>query len=282
MRKIINLTLIASFLTIASCKKNNVAIDKDAVTTTSFARFLTATQADSVGTYYIKSSNDSYKLPIGVTTVSDKDRVVNFTYSSNTATGSQYNAPASIVIPAGKAVDTLRVNGLFAGYPLATRIDTVKITIEDAADIRASEYITPRKDVYRLLLRKYCDVLLPSFAGNYTSAIDNGNYGPYPMSIVPASLVSTGTTTGTMTIKNLWDYGVPSITTNVVMDWTNPASFTLTIPDQVYYAADGLWIKGTTAGSFSSCDQKFTFRYTLYYKTTGLNYSANQVTVMAR
>ncbi|MDB5224282.1 MAG: hypothetical protein JWN83_2949 [Chitinophagaceae bacterium] len=279
MNKIISIAFFASFLFIGiiSCKKNNLVIDQ-AITPPSYAKFNVRTAADTVATYYVKSDNAPFKIPIGITTVSDKDRTINLCYSSTTAVaGAQYTAPATIVIPAGKSLDSLSIQGLFAGYPLASRIDLLTITI-CGGDVPPNAYWT----TYKLTMRKYCDVTLSSFYGAYTKAIDNGNYGPYPMTVKTGSAVSTGATSGSIQITNLWDYGDPSITTTVNLDWSNPAAFAVTIPDQVYYAPDGLWIKGTTAGTFSSCNQTFTFRYTLYFKATGANYYANQVTTLAR
>lgn len=266
----------AALLSITSCKKNNEVIDQGIVPPGA-AKFNTYLAADTIATYYIRSTNDPFKLPIGVTTVSGQNRTINLTYTSSSAVmGTQYNAPSSLVIPAGKTIDTLSVTGLFAGCPLSSRRDTVRIKIA-GGDVEASPY----KNTYTLIMRKYCDVTLSAFYGNYTKAIDNGNYGPYPMTVVNGSAVSTGATSGTLQVTNLWDPGVPT-TTTVALDWSNPSGFTVTIPDQAYYTPAGLWVKGTTAGTFSSCDQTFTFRYTLYYKATGANYSANQVTTLAR
>lgn len=269
--------IIFIMLLFISCKKNNLVIDKD-VTPPSYVKFNVRTAADTASTYYIKSDNTPFKIPIGITTVSDKDRTIQLCYTSATATaGVQYNAPATIVIPAGKALDSLSIQGLFAGYSLASRIDVLYIKI-CGGDVPANAYWV----TYKLTMRKYCDVTLSSFYGAYTRAIDNGSYGPYPMTVKTGSAISTGATSGSLQITNLWDYGDPSITTTVLLDWSNPAAFTVTIPDQVYYAPDGLWVKGTTAGTFSSCDQTFTFRYTLYFKASGANYYANQVTTLAR
>jgi hypothetical protein len=264
-------------LLIVSCKKNNVVVDQD-ITAPAFAKFSTIKDADSTSTYYIKSDNAVYKLPVGVTNVAKVDRTIQFTYTSTAAViGTQYNAPSSIVIKAGTALDTLTISGLFSGYPLSSRKDTVTIAIS-GGDVPANAY----KGKYKLILRKYCDVTLADFYGKYTKVIDNGNYGPYTMSVVNNSGVSTGATTGTIQISNLWDYGLPNIVT-VALDWTDPANFKVTIPDQVYIDSEGLWIKGTaTPGTFSSCDQTFTFKYTLYDKASGANAYANQTSVMAR
>ncbi len=262
-----------SLLFIVSCKKNNVVLDMD-VTAPAYVKFNTIAAADSIGTYYIKSTNTPYVLPIGITNVSKVDRNIQFTYSSTAAVvGTQFNAPTSLVIKAGTAVDQLTISGLFSGYPLSTRKDTVKITIS-GGDVPASSY----KGVYRLILRKYCDVSLADLYGNYTAT----DYYAYPMTVKAGSAVSTGATTGSVQVTNLWDYGVVT-TTTINLDWTDPANFKVTIPDQVYVAGDGLWIKNSaTTGAFSSCDQTFTLNYTLYFKATGANYYANQVTKLKR
>jgi hypothetical protein len=267
--------LTFSFLFLGSCKKNNLVVDQDVVPP-SYVKFNTLQAADTIGTYYIRSTNDPFKLPIGVTTVSDKDRTINFTYTSTAAQTTQYNAPSSIVIPAGKALDSLTISGLFSGYGSATRKDTLKIQIT-GGDVPASPY----KATYYLILRKYCDVFLADFDGDYTNSDDNGTYGPYFTSVTPGSGTATGPTSATMTIENIWDPGVPVIT-SVNLDWSNPANFTVTIPDQEYFGPADIWIKGTLPGSFSSCDQTFILRYTLYYKSTNVDFAADQVTTLRR
>ena len=94
-----------ALLFFASCKKNNVVLDQD-VLPPAFAKFNTIQPTDTMATYYIRSTNDVYKLPIGVTTVSDKDRTINFRYTSTAIAGTQYNAPSSLIIRAGQALDS--------------------------------------------------------------------------------------------------------------------------------------------------------------------------------
>ncbi|MEJ7589223.1 MAG: hypothetical protein WKI04_16835 [Ferruginibacter sp.] len=274
-----------SLICMVSCKKNNLIVDKD-VTAPAFAKFNTIKDADTIGTYYIRSTNDPFKLPVGVTNVSNTDRTIQFTYSSTAVQGTQYNAPASIVIKAGETLDSLPISGLFAGYPSSSRRDTVIITIS-GGDVPASAY----KSKYKLILRKYCEVSLADFYGDYLNTMD-GTYGPYYTTIVAGSGVSTGPTSGSVQVVNLWDYygvlqdtnsGAPVPTTTINLDWADPANFKISIPDQKFITDDGLWIKGTTTtGAFSSCDQTFTLRYTLYDKATGDNAYANQVTMLAR
>ncbi|MEO5891993.1 MAG: hypothetical protein ABIQ31_17230 [Ferruginibacter sp.] len=289
MKKFFKYTFIAvsglGLVSIVSCKKNNLVVDKEVIAP-AYAKFNTVKDADTIGTYYIKSDNTPFKLPVGVTNVSGADRTIQFTYTGTAAAGTQYTAPASIVIKAGQTLDSLTISGLFAGYSSSTRKDTLIISIS-GGDVPASAY----KGVYRLVLRKYCTVVLPDFYGDYMNTKD-GTYGPYFTNIVAGSAVSTGPTSGSINVTNVWDYyGVlqdmnsgaplPSITIN--LDWADPANFKVTIPDQKFVTDDDIWIKpATTIGSFSSCDQTFTLRYTLYYKSTGLNYYANQVTIVTR
>lgn len=253
----------------------NKGVNDKIITPPAYSEFGTS---NLLGRYFItNSASSSFKIPVGITNVSNTDRTIQFTLTSPTGAvaGTQYTAPTSIVIPAGEALDSLEIKGLFAGYP-AGRRDTLRIKIT-GGDVPVNAY----NNTYNLVMQKYCDVTLSALYGNYTRAFDNGTYGPYPMTVVTGSAVSTGATTGTLKVTNVWDPGVP-VTTTINLDWTNPSGFTVTIPDQVYFAPADLWIKGTTAGTFSSCDQTFTLRYTLYEKSTGVNYSANQVTTMAR
>src|SRR3954471_6313951 len=108
--------------TITSCKKNNLVVDKDPISPPSFSEFaLTGDAATSKRVAYFVTDDPAseVKIPVGITTVANTARRIDFTYSSSTAAvaGTQYNAPASIVIPAGEALDTLRIQGLFSGYP---------------------------------------------------------------------------------------------------------------------------------------------------------------------
>lgn len=276
MKKLLIINVVLSSIVlfaINACKKNNLVVDKD-VTPPSYAKFNVRQAADTAGTYYVASSGLTYKIPIGLTTVSDKDRTIQLCYTSTSAVaGAQYNAPATVVIPAGKAVDTLVIQGLYSGYPSSSRVDVVYVKI-CGGDVPASAYWS----TYKLTMRKYCDVSLASFAGDYNNVIDNGNYGPYYVAIVPGT---TSGTTGTLLIDNIWDPGVP-VTTTVNLDWTDPSNFKVTIPDQVYYGAADWWIVGTSAGTFSSCNQTFTLRYKLYNKSTGATLYNNQVTTIAR
>lgn len=270
--------ILSSAIVLYSCKKNNIAIDQDPIIAKPVAKF---NRPDSIATYYIKSTGEPFLLPIGVTNVSDKDRVVTFAYSSRTAVaGQQYNAPASITIKAGAALDTLRIQGLYAGFASASRIDTLLITITGGDVGVPLGYTAPRKGQFRLILRKYCDVNIQSFLGAYANTKD-GTYGPYTTTVTSA--VQTGPTTGYLIIKNIWDPGVP-VSTRVDLDWANPANFLATIANQSFDPAAPWNIVQypSATGTFSSCDQTFTLRYNLTNSTTGAVVYSNQTTSMRR
>ena len=150
-----------------SCKKNNYVVDQDIVAP-DFVKFNVRATADTAAVYYVRNTNEPFKIPIGVTNVSSVDRTVQLSYTSNTAVaGQQYNAPTSITIPAGQTLDTLEITGLFSGYSSSTRIDTLFIKIT-GGDIPVNSYWKG----YRLIMRKYCDVDFNSFAGDYDNTLE--------------------------------------------------------------------------------------------------------------
>src|SRR5205809_4744499 len=133
-----------SLLLLSSCEKRSIVVDQDDIIPPTYAKFNVIPSAlyttDSTATYYVKSTGESFKLPVGITNVSDKDRTVNFTYTSNSAVqGVQYSAPASITIPAGSALDTLTISGIFAGINVG-EIDTLKIQITGTNEVPMSPY----------------------------------------------------------------------------------------------------------------------------------------------
>lgn len=278
MKKLLSYTLFAGLavLGVVSCKKNNYVIDKDPLTPPSFAKFNTYTNGDTIKTYYIKSTNEPYKIPVGFNTVSDQDRTVQLSYSSRTAVqGQQYNAPASITIKAGQTIDSLAIQGLFAGYPSSSKIDTVKVTIT-GGDAPASAY----KNNFYVILRKYCDVNIETFLGEYNHSYD-GNYGPYTISV--DSAVQTSATTGYLKVRNLWDTGNSTDLIRVDLNWANPANFTTNIPTGQFLYTDATYgaarVKPNGNGTFSSCENTFTLKYQVYVAAG--NFSAT-TTTMAR
>ena len=281
MKKIISTGsfLLLLIFVMISCKKNNLVVDQDDVVPPAAAKFNVRTAADTAATYYVSSANPSFKIPIGITTVSDKDRTIQLCYTSTSAVaGAQYNAPASIVIPAGKVIDSLSIQGLLSGYPSSSRIDVLYIKI-CGGDVPASAYWA----TYKLTIRKYCDVVLASLGGNFIAneytASGGFNYGPYASAVV--NLVSTGATTASGAFVNLYDYGWGNI--NFTMDWADPANFKINIPLQATGATNAggnySYVRGSAGktNTFSSCEQTYSVSLDLMLDQTTVDYSGYQI-----
>ncbi|MFT3826786.1 MAG: hypothetical protein QM731_22880 [Chitinophagaceae bacterium] len=244
-----------------ACKKNNVAVDQD-ITPPEAARFVTSA---TVSSYYIQNitGGSFYKIPVGITTVSNVDRKVQLVYSSSTGAvnGTQYKAPTTFTIAAGKALDSLAVEGVFAAYPTG-RKDTVTITIT-AGD----GFVNPNayNKALSLIMQKYCNVVLADLQGDYTNTRETNSsggspYGPYT-SGVTLTAISGSSTSANVIFHNFWDSGIEATGT---VDWADPANFKVSIPYQYsgldYAAGQPIYIRTspTVASTFSSCDQSFT------------------------
>ena len=272
-----------------SCKKNNLVIDK-VVTPPSYVKFNVRTAADTANAiYYIKSDNTPFKIPIGITTISDKDRTINLCYSSPTAVaGIQYNAPATIVIPAGKALDSLSISGLFAGYPLSSKVDVLTIKI-CGGDVPANSYWT----TYKVTLRKYCDVISTDLIGSFANSTDTYNGGASSKPNYTATVSNwtpISSTSASIVIKNLGatsDNGWgpfsatdPSLNPGLTatIDWSSPSNFSVTIPLQNYFNdGSGMSTINATTGTFSSCDQTYTIVAKVKYAGNGSTYTHTSI-----
>ncbi|MFZ1529433.1 MAG: hypothetical protein WAT19_11805 [Ferruginibacter sp.] len=233
-----------------SCKKENFAIDKDPLIPKENARFILPKLQDSTRSYFIPSSNDPMKIPVGFTTVSDKDRTITFSYTSSDATqGTQYQGPASVTIPAGKAMDTLYVKGLFAGFASASQIDTLVIRITDDGSAGPSKLILPTK--ITLYLRQFCSEAAPLISmlqGNYTRTNElfgTGAYGPYNTTLTTVTPINA--TSSKIAVTNIWDTGWGPI--EFILDWSNPANPTTTVVAGDVPDSDGGDLSSTYAGT---------------------------------
>lgn len=256
MKKTTLLSVMASLFlvgSLTSCKKykDNLTIPPTQ------SKFNTIT-----GTYFVTNSpTSSFSIPVSLTAVSSSPVTVSVTVTSPTgaAAGAQYNLPSSsITIPAGKLVDTLKINGIFAGFP-GTRRDTLVITLSGG-----NVPVMVNNSTYRLVMTKACDVVFTALAGNYTRTNEyNGgafSYGPY--TTILKNFVATGPTTATAQIQNLYDDGWNDIT--VQLNYTDPANYTVTIPLQATgksYNGGATSVRTTTGrvNTFSSCNQTFGF-----------------------
>lgn len=264
-------------MNILSCKKDNVI--NFAPASAEFASPV------PLGQYFIKNDpNSVFKIPVGITNVSNVPRTVTFTVTSPTGAtqGQQYTlASNSVVIPAGTAVDSISLKGIFAGYP-SGRKDTLVFTITGGDPIVFKGYET-----YKVVLQKYCDVIGSQIIGNYTNTMDYGPgpsaQGAYTSKI--ANWVSTGATTAKANIINLgatsdmgWGpFGPTDPVTNpgivATFDWTNPAAFKVTIASQNYFNDGSGWsLISTATGTFSSCDNTITLPTITKYAGNGSSY----------
>jgi hypothetical protein len=283
--------IVVIFVTIIACDKK-----KDIIKTPAYSEFATPLVTATNNLYYIKNDPASeFKIPIGITNISNADRKITIKDSSRTAVnGTQYTlSSTTITIPAGKASDSLILKGIYAGYPVG-RKDTLYLRIT-GGDVPANAYNT----TYAVVLQGYCEVVKDDLIGDYTKTNDGTSpQGPYTASI--SDWTSTGPTTATIKIHDLGataDVGfgdldpvgasagfLPTnpahIGLTAKLDWTSPSSFTVTIPSQTYVLnsyGNGP-SKISASGTFSSCAQTFTIKFTV----SDAAYNYNPVTTILK
>lgn len=259
-------------LLLAACEKG---VNDKMLTPPAFSEFGTS---NLLGKYFVTNSASSvFKIPVGITNVANTDRTIQLTITSPTGAvaGTQYTAPTTVVIPAGEALDSLAIKGIFAGYPTGRR-DTLRIKIT-GGDVPVNGY----NNTYNLVMQKYCDVSLAGISGAYTNTRETtssgGNpYGPYTASI--KNLTQLTPTTAKGLVENLWDSGLDDL--EIYFDWTDPANFTVSMPQQysgVDYDVNQPIDVRTSPGqpnSFSSCDQSISLTVDFIvknYPTPGTN-----------
>ena len=194
---------------------------------------------------------------------SDTKIEVSVSSPTGAAAGVQYSLPASsVIIPAGQTLDSLSVQGIFAGFP-GSRIDTLVFTIS-GGDVEAAAY----NNTYKLVLQKYCPVTLSSFAGTWNNVDDNDGTGIYSVTVAPITAANqTSATTGYIMVTGLW--GVPgSGPIRVDLDWTDPANFKTSIPTgqnlYIHPTYGQAKVRPTAFGTFSSCNGTLTLKYQVY------------------
>jgi hypothetical protein len=251
--------ILASFtivFMIQSCKKRNFWSDKEPVEIGIQKSQIAFGDQIFFRNYSVNIKNDPYKIPFGFTNISNEDRVIRIEYSSRSAlNGTHYNAPDSIIIPAGKSVDSLTFTGNFNLYPVG-RVDTVKLKIKSPEPLL-------RMDTLMLTLQRYCDVVLSSLGGNYRNTFERNNgssslFGPYTTQIQDLKLLTPTTAEGI--IVNLFNEDWNDI--KFIMNWTDPNNFRITIPLQPTGSISPIkWVRGAldkkAPNSFSSCLQRF-------------------------
>lgn len=182
------------------------------------------------GSYSVINDTVTYKVKIGVTTVSNVARTFTIGVNSNTGAvqGTQYSLnKTTVTFPAGKVIDSVIVKGVFAQYQTSGRKDTIKLFFTGA-----KTSISTYNDTFKLFMRGPCfegDVTLSSFLGTYARTTETfgtgAPYGPYTTTVTAVNQLTP--TTGTITVANIWDSGWGPLT--FTLDWTNPNSRTATV-----------------------------------------------------
>ena len=280
--------LIAGLLPILvlSCKKNNIAVDNDPIIPPGLARFSLTT-----GTFVVSPTSNVYKIPVGITNVTNAPRTINLTYTSSTGAvnGTQYNAPTSIVIPAGQALDSLAITGVASQYS-GSRKDSLFVTITESTDVKPA----PFANKYSLLIKGPCsetNVNLSSLLGDWNNTNElfgTSAWGPYTVTVETVNQVTP--TSGTISVSNIWDTGWNPIT--FTLDWTNPNNRTVTLVQQSgigdagdispTYAGEDVSVRPVSGqiGTFSVCDGVIVVKMQL--GVTGLGFFSQLYTVTMR
>lgn len=275
-----------------ACKKETTVVTPPVV-----AHFLNQTQ----GSYFITGPSVTYKVPIGLTTVSDRPRTINVEITSPTGAqqGTQYNVSTkSITIPAGKVVDTITINGVFAQYQ-AGRRDTLVLRIQNG-DVAASQY----NNTFRLFMRGPCfqgEVAtdLQALLGNYNNTTETlgtgAPYGPYRTVVKSATLTSP--TTANIVIGNIYDDNPDWNDLTFTLDWTDINDRKITLQTQnaggnagntfgASFAGQPHGVRpvpasaGGQVGTFDFCNQVLTLR--MQIGIFGVGYSSSLYTVTMR
>ncbi len=232
-----------------------------------------------------------YKIPLGITTVSKEDRTINISVFSPTGAvaGTHYTLDkTSVVIPAGKVVDTIVLTGAYNQY-IAGRKDTVVFSVMSSSEPASFN------SSFRLALTGPCfegDIAtdLNSMLGTYANTYD-GSYGPYSTVVKSATLTSS--TTANIVVGNVYDWGWDDLT--FTLNWSNPSSLQVTYVTQntgfdagnlnSIVAGHNVWITPPTSGSmgtFSYCNKTITINYRMCMPTYGACFTTPVTTSMAK
>lgn len=222
---------ISATLLITGCKKaDSLSVPPE------MASFTNLTS----GTYMVTSPSVVYKIPIGLSTVSDQPRTVNISVTSPTGAveGTHYTlSTKSLVIPAGKAIDSITVQGVFSQYQ-SGRKDTLVFKLTEPG-AKPSDY----NSTFTLAMRGPCfegeittdyAVALPGTYATLETAFNaNGstayaNAGPY--NTVVKNVTLTSPTTISITVTSI--YGIAAWEAKFTLDFTDPANRKVTTTSQ--------------------------------------------------
>lgn len=239
-------------------------------------------QVNPVGSFFMDPTSPdglNYTVPVSISTVASTDRTLSLTYTSATAVqGVQYNAPATVTIPAGETTASFNITGIPSGYDVPGRKDDLVINISSPDTVH-------KRGTYWLSLQKYCAVNINSFEGDYDNSNEvfgTSTWGPYTTAV--ESITSTGPTSARISVSNIYDFGWNPISFD--MDWSNPANFVVNVVPTSSGIGDAGTLNSAYAGmeiavrpfagnpgTFSSCDGTITLR--MQIGVAGLGWFAN-------
>lgn len=248
------------------------------------------------GSYVITTPTTVFKIPVAFAAVADRERTVNVSVTSPTGAvrGTHYNIPSTFVIPAGKAVDSLVVQGIYSQY-LAGRKDTLVFRITQ--DVGTTSEINT---TYTLFMRGPCfaadiNTDFALLAGTYSKTNEtygtNPPYGPYTTTI--SSVTKTSATTADIMVTNLYDDSPKWNPLKFTLDWSDLANPKITLLQQVAggnagntfgatYAGQAHAVRpvpgGAVVGTFDFCAQKLTLRMNI--GINGVGFSSTLYTVV--
>jgi hypothetical protein len=182
--------------------------------------FLTPTAS---GTFSVLFPGAVYKIPLGITAVSNEDRTINVSVATTTGAvaGTHYSlSSSSIVIPAGEVVDTLVVTGVYNQY-LSGRTDILVFTMSGVESAASNSTFT-------LTIKGPCfegNVVANDMLGNYPNTTETG-FGTYVYATSVSEVVPLTATTARIKVTNVFDSGWDPL--EFILNWTDPANRTVT------------------------------------------------------
>lgn len=242
----------------------------------------------ATNSYQLTGPTAVFKIPVGVTDVQQTDRTVNISVSSPTGAvaGTHYNIPSSIVIPAGKAVDTLVLAGVYDEY-ISGRKDVLEISV--SGGVQSATF----NNKITVNISGPCfegDIVLDEMEGDYNQSFD-GSYGPYTTSVISATQIDA--TSALIVVSNIYDWGWNNL--EFTLDWSDPANPKVSFePQSTGFDAGNLngsvaghdvWIYPPLSGpmgSYSFCNKTITINYDLCMPTFGACFQGTSTTVMAK
>ncbi len=209
--------------------------------------------------------NAVVKIPVGFTTVSDKDRQIQFTITTPDAAKADFtvlNNP--ITIKAGAASDSLIIKGNYNSFTNSDDVDSVYISINASNGVKPASF----NNSYKLALRRFCPTNVADFSGNFV-VVSDAFEDLSPGNIVPLTQINA----------TQFSFRYPSATNAVPIVLTiNPSTNAITI-DRQTIGTEWSWqptyknpsVQGT--GTYEPCNKVLTLAM-----TWGLNGGASVFT----